>query len=202
MDKTAFYNISYGLFVLTAREGKKDNGCIINTLSQITTSPNRISVSVNKADYTHDMIMRTGEFNVSILTEEAPFEVFTHFGFQSGRDVDKFAGDADFMRAENGILYIPEYTNAYISGKVCQTVDMGTHTIFIADAVDAKALSGGESMTYAYYQKNVKPKPEASTKVKGWRCRVCGYIYEGEELPPDFVCPICKHGADDFEKIV
>ena len=145
MDKTAFYNISYGLFVLTAREGNKDNGCIINTLSQITTSPNRISVSVNKTDYTHDMIMRTGKFNVSILSQEAPFEVFKHFGFQSGRDVEKFAGDADFMRAENGILYIPEYTNAYISGQVCQTIDMGTHTIFIADAVDARTLSGGLS---------------------------------------------------------
>jgi len=201
MDKKAFYNISYGLFVLTAREGKKDNGCIINTLSQLTTSPNRISVTVNKTDYTHDMILRTGEFNVSLLTEETPFEVFRHFGFQSGRDTDKFVGDAAFMRAENGILYIPEFTNAYISAKVSQAIDLGTHTLFIADVTDAKALAKVPSMTYAYYQANVKPKPEASPKVRGWRCRVCGYIYEGEELPPDFVCPVCKHGADDFEKI-
>jgi flavin reductase (DIM6/NTAB) family NADH-FMN oxidoreductase RutF len=197
MNNKAMYAVSYGLYLLTAREGEKDNGCVINTLQQVTSCPNRISITVNKQDYTHGMIVRTGVFNVSMLTTETPFEVFRHFGFQSGRDVNKFAGEP--TRAENGVAYVGGVSCAYLSGRVVQSVDLGTHTLFIADVTGGEVLSNGESVTYAYYQKNIKPKPQPAKK--GWRCRVCGYIYEGDELPADFVCPICKHGAEDFEKI-
>ena len=198
MDKNAMYKIPYGLYVLTAREGEKDNGCIINTAAQVTSSPNRITVAVNKDNYTHDMIKNTGVFNVSVLTEGATFETFENFGFQSGREADKLA-KITFSRAENGVVYLTDKVNAVISGKVCREIDMGTHTIFVADVTDAKVLSEDESVTYSYYQKNIKPAPEK--KSKGYVCVICGYIDEGDELPADFVCPICKHGVSDFKKL-
>ena len=198
MDKAAMYKLTYGLFVLTAKDGNKDNGCIINTAMQVTTTPNRIIVVVNKQNYTHDMIRKTKEFNVSCLSEEVTFDVFRRFGFQSGKDVDKMAG-MDYPRAENGIMYIPELTSAYISGKVVSETDMGTHTMFLADVVDARGLSEQEPVSYSYYQKHVKPAPKPVKKTS-WVCKICGYVYEGEELPEDFICPICKHPASDFEK--
>ena len=200
MNKKAMYQISYGLFVLTAKDGEKDNGCIVNTVAQVTSAPNRISVTVNKQNYTHDMILKTGIFNVSILTEETSFYVFRHFGFQSGRDTDKLSGWANSVRSENGLLYLTGCTNAFLSGIVVQTIDLGTHTMFIADVTDGDVLGSAPSVTYSYYQSEIKPKPEP-VKKKGYRCTVCGYIYEGDELPADFVCPICKHGASDFEPI-
>jgi flavin reductase (DIM6/NTAB) family NADH-FMN oxidoreductase RutF len=200
MNNAAMFQLTYGLFVLTAKDGAKENGCIVNTVQQVTTTPNRISVAVNKNNYTHDMITKTGQFNVSILSEEVPFELFKHFGFQSGRDVNKFENLEGFAYSENQIPYICKYANAYLSGKVVQTVDLGTHTLFIADVTDGDVLSNVPSVTYAYYHKNIKPQPQ-ETKKSGWRCKICGYIYEGDELPADFVCPICKHGAADFEKI-
>lgn len=200
MEKEAMYKLSYGLFVLTAKD-EKDNGCIINTAMQITTTPNRMIITVNKGNYTHDMIKKTGAFNVSVLAQNCDFSVFRHFGFQSGRDVDKFADFTACSRADNGIMYVTEGTNAYLSGKVVETLDCGTHTMFVADVTDGKVLSSEKSVTYDYYQSNIKPKPEKTEK-KGWRCKICGYVYEGGELPEDFICPICKHGAADFEKIV
>ena len=199
MDKKAMYQLTYGLFVLTAKDGDKDNGCIINTAGQVTTSPNRITIAVNKQNYTHDMIKKTGEFNVSILDETAPFSTFERFGFQCGRDTDKIAG-CPVLRAENGIVYLKENASAFISGKVVQEMDLGSHTLFLADVTDGEVLSGVNPVTYAYYQSNIKPKPEKTEK-KGYRCKICGYIYEGDPLPEDFICPICKHGAVDFEKI-
>lgn len=198
MNSKAMYAISYGLYILTAREGGQDNGCIINTLQQVTSSPNRIGITVSKQNYTHDMIARTGVFNVSTLTEQTPFAVFRHFGFQSGRNVPKFAGEPD--RAENGVAYVGGVSNAYLSGRVVQSVDLGTHTLFLADVTGGEVLSGEPSVTYAYYQAHIKPKPEPAKK-SGWRCRICGYVYEGDELPADFICPVCKHGAADFERI-
>lgn len=199
MDNKAMYRLSYGLFVLTAK-GAKDNGCIINTAMQITTNPNRMIVTVNKENLTHDMVKETKEFNVSVLSVSAAMDVFKHFGYQSGKTEDKFADYPDCARAENGILYITKGTNAYISGKVIDMVDCGTHTIFLADVTDAVILNEEESVTYDYYQKHIKEQPKEEKK-SGWRCRICGYIYEGEDLPADFICPICKHGAEDFEKI-
>lgn len=198
MDKAAMYKLTYGLFVLTAKEGEKENGCIINTAMQVTTSPNRIIIVVNKANYTHDMIMRTKEFNVSCLGENAAFDIFQHFGFQSGRDVNKMA--VGYPHAENGIPYIDSVANAYISGKVISETDLGTHTLFLADVTDAKVLNDIESVSYSYYQKNIKPAPKPEKKT-GWVCKICGYVYEGEELPEDFICPLCKHPASDFEKL-
>ena len=195
------FKLSYGLFVLTAKDGEKDNGCIINTAAQLTSNPNRISIAVNKTDYTHDMILKTGVFNVSILTTEAPFDLFKYYGFQSGRDVDKFPGDG-FPRSQNGLIYIQGCTNAFISGKVVEAHDYGTHTLFVADVTEAQVLSGAPSVTYAYYFDHIKPKPQQPAEKKtGWVCKICGYIYEGEDLPADFICPLCKHGAADFEKI-
>lgn len=199
MDKVAMYKLSYGLFVLTAKENEKENGCIINTAMQVTTTPNRMIIVVNKQNYTHDMIMRTKAFNVSCLSENAKFDVFQHFGFQSGRDVDKMAGKS-YPLAENGIAYVDDVANAYISGKVISETDLGTHTLFLADVTDAMVLNDVESVTYTFYQKNIKPAPQPAKKT-GWVCKICGYVYEGEELPADFICPICKHPASDFEKI-
>lgn len=199
-NNSAMFKLSYGLFVLSAKEGDKSNGCIVNTVQQVTTTPNRITVAVNKANFTHDMIVNTGEFNVSILSEEVTFDTFKHFGFQSGRDVNKMEGLENYEIAENGIFYLTKGANAYLTAKVVQTVDLGTHTLFLADVTDGDVLSNVESVTYAYYHKNIKPQPQ-ETKKTGWRCKICGYIYEGEELPEDFICPICKHGASDFEKI-
>ena len=198
MDNTALFKLSYGLFVLTARQDGKDNGCIINTAMQITDDPKRIQIAVNKANLTHDMVLATGEFNVSILSQEAVFWVFQHYGFQSGRDTDKFANIPE-ARTANGLRYVEGCTNAVISGKVIQTVDCGTHTLFIADVTDVKTLSSAPSMTYQYYFDQVKPKP-APTQTGKWVCKICGYVYEGDPLPADFICPWCKHGAEDFEK--
>ena len=201
VEQNAMFSLSYGLFVLTARDGAKDNGCIINTVTQLTDSPKRISIAVNKANLTHDMIVKTGEFNVSVLSNDAPFALFQHYGFQSGRNTDKFAGVQGMARSTNGIYYIPYCTSAFLSAKVTQTVEFETHTLFIADVTEAKLLSNVPSMTYAYYFANVKPKPAVLQKQTGWVCKICGWVYEGEELPPDFVCPLCKHGAADFERL-
>ena len=204
MNKKAIYNLTYGLFVLTARSGEKDNGCIINTAGQVTSSPNRISITVNKDNLTHDMVMERGKFNISILSEKASFDIFKHFGFQSGKTTDKFQGYSASKRSENGIYYITEGTNAYISASVEQTIDLGSHTMFIAAVEDMEVLADEPSASYAYYQSSIKPQPEAkpSQGKTAWRCTVCGYIYEGEELPPDFICPLCKHPASDFEKVI
>ena len=201
MNKKAIYNLTYGLFVLTARCGEKDNGCIINTAGQVTSTPNRISITVNKDNFTHDMIMESGKFNISILSEAADFDTFKHFGFQSGKNVDKFEGYSAAKRSENGIYYITEGTNAYISASVEQTIDLGTHTMFVADVTDMEVLKEEPSVTYDFYQSNIKPKQEKTEKKKGYICKICGYIYEGDPLPEDFICPICKHGAADFEKL-
>lgn len=200
VESNAMFKLSYGLFVLTARDGAKDNGCIINTAQQLTSAPMRISITVNKANYTHDMIEKTGAFNISVLTEGAPFGLFKQYGFQSGRTADKLSGGEP--RTENGIAYLSEHANAVISGKVISTVDCGTHTLFIADVTEAHVLSAEPSVTYAYYFAHIKPKPQpAAEKKKGLVCKICGYVYEGETLPPDFICPLCKHGAEDFEPL-
>ena len=198
MDKNALFKLSYGLFVLTAKQDGKDNGCIINTVQQVTSDPMRISVTVNKANLTHDMVLATGEFNVSVLTEDAVFWIFQHYGFQSGRDVDKFANLPE-ARTANGIRFVEGCTNAVLSGTVIQTVDCGTHTLFIADVTEAKVLDSAPSVTYQYYFDHIKPKPEPAQQGK-WVCKICGYVYEGDTLPPDFICPWCKHGVEDFER--
>ena len=202
IDNNAMFKLSYGLFVLSAKDGDKANGCIINTAAQLTDTPKRINIAVNKNNYTHDMIMKTGEFNVSVLSEAVPFKVFQHFGFQSGRTVDKFADYADQAVSSNGIPYLTGCTNAFISAKVVECYDYGTHTLFVADVTEAQVLSDVPSVTYAYYFDHIKPKPIPTTEKKvGWVCKICGYVYEGEELPADFICPLCKHGAEDFEKL-
>ncbi|MDO4501473.1 MAG: flavin reductase [Erysipelotrichaceae bacterium] len=204
MDKKAMYKLSYGLFVLTANDGK-DNGCIINTAIQAASTPNQLSICVNKANYTHDQIMKTGVFNVSIISQKATFDVFKRFGFQSGRDADKFEGYEQCKRSENGLLYVTEGCNAYISVKVDKTEDLGSHTMFIGEITDMEVLSDDLSATYEYYMNNIKPKPEKVKTEEGktvWRCIICGYEYEGEELPADYICPLCKHPASDFEKVV
>lgn len=199
MDNKAMFQISYGLYVLTSKNEYKDNGCIINTASQVTDTPNRITITVSKKNYTHDMISDTGVFNISILDTRVKFDVFKNFGFQSGRTSDKFSS-ISFSRSENGMIYLPDYSNAFISGKVISSMDIGTHTLFLADVTDGEMLSDQEPITYNYYHKNIKPAPAAKEK-KGFRCSVCGYVYEGDSLPDDYVCPICKHGAEVFEKI-
>ncbi len=199
MDNNAMYKLSYGLFILTARRNDKDNGCIINTVTQVTSEPNRISVAVNKSNLTHDMILSTGKFNVSVLSENSKFETYKHWGFQSGKNVDKLE-NIKFMRSQNGLVYISDETNAYISAEVISTIDLGTHTLFIADVTEAQMLSNDESVTYAYYHKNIKPAPPKQEKT-GYICTICGYIYEGDPLPEDFICPWCKHPASDFKKL-
>ena len=205
MNKKAMYAISYGLFVVTARVGEKDNGCITNTVAQVTSEPNRISVAVNKSNYTCGMIQESGCFTASVISQNATFDLFKRFGFQSGRDVNKFDGFSAVQRAENGTLIVTEGTNAWISAKVEQTIDLGSHMLFIAAVTDMEVLSDAPSATYTYYQENIKPKPEAVAKTPDgktvWRCKICGYEYVGEELPEDFICPICKHPASDFEKV-
>ena len=202
IDPNTMFKLSYGLFVLTARDGDKDNGCIINTVTQITATPIRISIAVIKANYTHDMIMKTGEFNISILSESVPFGVFQQFGFVSGKNTDKFAESAYNDRTNNGIRYIPEHSNGVISAKVIESVDYATHTVFFADVTQSFTLSAEKSVTYQYYFDNIKPKPQPPKgDKKGYVCKICGYVYEGDDLPEDFICPLCKHGADDFEKI-
>ena len=206
MDRKAMHAITYGLFVLTAKQENRHNGCIINTAMQVTTEPNRISITVNKANHTHDMLMETDDFTVSVISEDADFDLFKHFGFQSGKDTDKFSGFDDVREAKNGTLVVTKGTNAYISGKISDRIDLGSHTMFIADVVDGEILSDEKSASYEFYQKNIKPVRNAKEGEKDgktvWVCTVCGYEYEGEEIPSDFVCPWCKHPASDFEKVV
>ncbi len=196
------FRFGYGLYVLTTRLDGADNGCVINTAMQVTSTPCRILIAVNKKNRTHDMIMASKVFNVSMIAENASFALFQHFGFQSGRDVNKFEGYTQCRRAENGVMYLTGETNAYVAARVCETVEMGTHTIFVGEVMDAEVLSDVPTATYAYYQEHIKPKPEAPKTADQvtWVCRVCGYVYEGDPLPADFVCPICKHGAEDFER--
>lgn len=201
MDNKAMFKIGYGLYVLSARADDKDNACIINTAIQVTSTPNRIAVTVNKTNFTHDMIKKTGVFNISVISEKADFSLFKRFGFSSGKDNDKLTGFDGWLRGLNGVIYITENTNAYISGKVEREIDLGTHTMFIADVTDGEVLDAAPTATYDYYHKNIKEKPPVNEKKKGFRCKICGYVYEGDELPEDFVCPLCKHGAEDFEKI-
>lgn len=203
MDKKAMYKLSYGLFVLTAGMDGKESGCIINTAQQVTSEPNRISIAVNKSNFTHDLVKQSGRFNISTISQAAQFELFKHFGFQSGREVDKFAGYAECKRSANGLYYVTAGTNSYISAAVEQTVDLGSHTLFIASVDDMEVLSDTASATYEYYQSSIKPKPQQTVQTGKtvWRCTVCGYVYEGEELPADFICPLCKHPASDFEKV-
>ena len=198
-DLTALFNIGYGLYVVTCNDGKRDNGLIVNTVSQLTNSPNRVAVCINKQNYSHHVIKQTGKMNVNCLSVEAPFSVFQAFGFQSGRTVDKFAGEKPFY-SDNGLAFLPKYINSFMSLQVEQYVDLDTHGMFICSVTEARVISDKETMTYTYYQKNVKPKPQTEGK-KGWVCKVCGYIYEGDTLPEDFICPLCKHGAADFEPI-
>ena len=198
-DMTALFNIGYGLYVVTSNDGKKDNGLIVNTVTQVTNTPNRVAVTINKENYSHHIIKQTGIMNVNCLTVEAPFKVFEAFGFRSGRNVDKFA-DCEPLRSDNGLVFLPRYINAFMSLKVEQYVDLDTHGMFICSVTEARVLSDRETMTYTYYLENVKPKPETEGK-KGYVCKICGYVYEGEELPEDFICPLCKHGVADFEEI-
>ena len=200
MNTSALFKIGYGLYILSANEQGKDNGCIVNTVMQVTSDPCQIAVCVNKNNYTCEMIQHTKKFNVSVLAEGVSFDVFKNFGFQSGRNTDKFTNFTDVKRSPNGILYITKDTNAYFSAYVQQEIDLGTHIMFIAQLVEAEILSEKPTVTYDFYQKNIKPKPQSTNK-KGWRCKICGFIYEEEILPPDFICPVCKHGAIDFEKI-
>ena len=198
-DLTALFRIGYGLYVVTSNDGKKDNGLIVNTVIQLTDTPNRVAVNINKANYSHHVIKQTGMLNVNCLSTEAPFSVFQQFGFQTGRSVDKFAGQT-VHRSDNGLVFLDKYINAFMSLKVEDYVDLGTHGMFICSVTEARVMSNKETMTYTYYQNNVKPKPETEGK-KGFVCKVCGYIYEGDELPADYICPLCKHGAADFEPI-
>ena len=198
-DLTALYKLGYGLYVVTSNDGKKDNGLIVNTVSQVADNPNKIAVTINKANYSHHVIKQSGIMNVNCLTVDAPFKVFETFGFQSGRNVDKFA-DCTPLRSDNGLVILPRYINAVLSLKVEQYVDLESHGMFICTVTEARTISDRESMTYAYYHANVKPKPQTEGK-KGYVCTVCGYVYEGDPLPEDFVCPLCKHGAQDFEPI-
>ena len=199
IDPSALHRIGYGLYVLTVNDGKKDNGLIVNTVTQVASKPLCISVAVSKSNYSAEVIRETGIMNVNCLTTEAPFSVFERFGFQSGRVVDKFAGCTPF-RSDNGLVFLPRYINAFLSLKVEQYVDLDTHGMFICSVTEARILSDKETMTYTYYLENVKPKPETEGK-KGYVCKICGWVYEGETLPQDIVCPLCKHGAADFEPI-
>ena len=201
VDPIAIQKFSYGLFVLTARSGDKDNGCIINTAAQLTSSPNRINIAVNKANFTHDMILNTGVFNISVLAEDTSFDTFKRFGFASGKDADKFEGFLEnTARSANGLLYVTAGTNAFMSAKVIEAHDYGSHTLFVAELTEAEVLRDEPSVTYAYYFEHIKPKPQPKIEEEkhGYVCKICGYVYEGETLPPDFICPLCKHGASDF----
>lgn len=210
MDNKALFKLSYGLFVLTAKDETKSNGCITNTAIQAASEPNQITFAINKANYTHDMVINTMKANISVISEDAGFDLFKHFGFQSGRDMDKFADFTDFEIAENGIPFITKGTNAYFSIDIKQTMDLGSHTLFIGLPTAMEVLRDTPSATYSYYQDHIKPKPPAESEKseslpKGthkWRCKICGYEYVGESLPEDFICPLCKHPASDFELVV
>ena len=199
-DMSALFKIGYGLYVITSNDGKKDNGMIVNAVSQVTDTPNRVAVTINKQNYTHHVVQQMGIMNLNCLSQEAPFSTFQNFGFQSGRTANKFA-NIDAPRADNGLVFLPQYINAFLSLKVEQYIDLDTHGMFICSVTEARVISNVETMTYTYYQNYVKPRPQTEGK-KGWVCKICGYIYEGEELPDDFICPLCKHGAADFEKII
>ena len=202
MNEKAFYNLTYGLFLLTAREGERDNGCIINTAVQVANDPPRISISVIKQNLTCEMILRTGQFNVSAITNKADFELFKRFGMQSGRDVDKFADFTWTDRSENGLLYLTGPSNAFFSAKVTEYFDLGSHILFVAEVTDAQVLSQDPSCTYGYYQSDIKPRPQqVSSEKKRWVCTICGYIYEGDEVPEDCLCPLCKHGKEYFKLV-
>ncbi len=199
VDPSALFNIGYGLYVVTSRDGNRDNGLIVNTVTQITDSPKRVAVTINKLNYSCSTIEKTGLLNISVLTQETPFKVFQQFGFQSGKDVEKFSDFRHVQRSANGLLFLDKYANSYISCKVIKSLDLQTHTMFICDVIQCVTLSDVPTMTYTYYQENVKPRPEADKK--GYVCRICGWVYEGETLPEDIVCPLCKHGAADFEPL-
>jgi len=202
VDQNALFKLSYGLYLLTAKEGDKHNGCIINTAVQLTDTPKRITVAVNKANYTHDMILNTGKFNLSVLSTSSPFALFEQFGFHSGRDMEKFDAKFETRLSENGLVYLNQHTNAFISGKVIEARDYGTHTLFVAEITEAKVTSAEPSVTYTYYFDHIKPKPAPREDEKpGWVCKICGFVYEGENLPADYVCPLCKHGPEDFERV-
>lgn len=200
IEPKALFKLSYGLFAVTAQDAGRDNGCITNTAIQVASAPDKIALAVNKANLTHDMILSSGKLNVSVLTEDTPFELFKHFGLQSGRSVDKFAGYPDVQRSANGLIYLSKTANAMFSGAVEQAVDCGSHTLFIAGITQSMVLSQKPSVTYAYYFEHIKPRPQpAQEKKKRWVCTICGYVHEGDVLPPDFVCPLCNHGAEYFE---
>lgn len=201
LDSNALTKISYGLFIITANENDFDNGCIINTAGQVTDTPKKIFAAVNKKSKTHDMIKNTGKFNICVISEKADFELFNHFGFQSGHNVDKLKSYKEAKRSENGLLYITNGTNAFISGRVTDKLDLGTHTLFIAEVTDGEVLTDKPTATYEYYHRHIKKLPKKKSKKTVWRCKVCGYEYEGEELPQDFICPLCNHPASDFEMI-
>ena len=198
-DLTALFNIGYGLYVVTSNDGKKDNGLIVNTVTQVTNTPNRIAVTINKENYSHHVIKQTGKMNINCLTTDTPFSVFENFGFKSGRNTDKFE-NCEPLRSDNGLVFLPRYINSFMSLKVEQYVDLDTHGMFICSVTEARVISNQATMTYSYYFDNVKPKPETNGK-KGYVCKICGYVYEGDQLPEDFICPLCKHGAADFEEI-
>ncbi len=206
MDEKVMFKLSYGLFVLTAKSQNKDNGCIINTGIQVTVEPNRVVFAVNNSNFTQEMLQDSDQFALSVLSQDAEFSLFRQFGFQSGREVDKFTEFSDFDRAKNGVAYITRGTNAYIAGEIKQRIALGSHTLFIATVTDGQVLSDTPSATYEYYHAAIKPKPDTpSEKNEGktvWRCKICGFEYEGEELPEDYICPVCKHPASDFEKVI
>lgn len=200
MNPKALYNITYGLYLLSVRSYGQDNACIVNTAAQVASEPLMIAVSVSKANRTHQMIMESGRFNISALTVDTPFSLFKRFGMQSGRDVNKFYGFEDAVRVENGIYRLSRYANAFLSLKLVRTVDLGSHTMFLAELEDAQVLSDEPCCTYGYYQRNIKEMPD-KVKKTSWVCRVCGHVHEGEELPEGYICPVCKHGREDFERV-
>ena len=201
VNLAVMFKLSYGLYILTTKEGDKDSGCVINTAIQVTEKPLRVSIAVNKANFTHDVIVKTEEFNISILTESTPFRIFEQFGFHSGHDTDKFASCEYNDRKANGIRYLPKYTNGVISAKVISSVDCGTHSLFVADVTEAMVLSNEPSVTYQYYFDYIKPKPPTPKEhQKGFVCKICGYLHEGDTLPDVFICPVCKHDASNFER--
>ena len=200
-ESNPLFNISYGLFALSTFDGKRQNACIVNTVTQVSNNPDHLLISVNKQNYTAEVLKETKKANISILTKHTPFSLFQRFGFQSGRTTDKFSGYFDYQLADNGINYLTKYTNSYLSLKVLDVIDLGSHYGFIVEITHSKVLNCEASLTYEYYFQNIKPVPPKATKKKGWICKICGYIYEGETLPPDFICPLCKHPASDFEKI-
>lgn len=198
IDNASLFKIGYGLYVATSNDGEKQNGCIVNAVVQLTQEPIKVAVAINKSNYTHDTVKTTRKVNINCLTERTPFSVFERFGFQSGRDKDKFS-DYEYVMSDNGVAVLTDYINAFLSLEVLDYIDMGTHGLFICNVTEAKTVSDEESVTYSYYQKHIKPKPQK--KVKGFTCKICGYTYEGDTLPQDFTCPLCKHPASDFEPI-